>query len=358
MTACSWTCGVSGGRATSGGRASRRAVARQGPRPPSRLRPAALIFAAAAALSLSCSKEPFQNISIGTGGTGGVYYPYGGGLAELWSKHVPGVRAVAEVTGASVENVRLAHKGETVIGEVMGDVAYQAYHGQGQFEGTPQQILGLAVMYPNAFQIVTLAGSGIEHISQFEGRTVSLGAPGSGTGFMSNLVLEALGISQESFHVRRLSFVENANALRDHSIDAGIWCVAPRTSSIMDLATTHDVRLVPFTADEQARITSRYTFYSAYDLPADTYRGVDEPVPSLSVWNVIICQAGLPEDLVYDLARVLFENNDHMQKIHPYARYTTPENTVRHSPIPLHPGTVRYLREKGLTVADELLPER
>jgi TRAP transporter TAXI family solute receptor len=307
------------------------------------------------ALILSCSDEPRQNISIGTGGTGGVYYPYGGGLAELWSQHVPDVKAVAEVTGASIENVRLAHKGETVIGEIMGDVAYQAYHGTGRFEGTPQRIIGLAVMYPNVFQIVAHSSSGIDGIRHLQGKTVSIGAPGSGTSFMSNLVLEALGISPDSFDVRRLSFVENANALRDHSIDAGVWCSAPPANSIMDLATTHAIKILPFAPDEADKITKRYTFYSTYELPAGIYRGMDQPVLTLSVWNLVICQADLPEDLVYNLTKVLFEHNEYMQKIHPFARFTTPENTVEYAPIPLHPGTVRYLQEQGLAVPDELV---
>ena len=316
-----------------------------------------LILTAIVGLGLSCSEESRRTISIGTGGTGGVYYPYGGGLAEIWSKHVPGLKAVAEVTGASVENVRLAHKGETVIGEIMGDVAYQAYHGQGQFEGKPQKILGLAVMYPNVLQVVSHEGSGVASIGQLNGETVSIGAPGSGTAYMSNLVLEALGISRESLNVRRLSCVENANALRDHSIAVGVWCVAPPTSTIMDLATTHGIKIIPLTPREQKKVTDRYSFYSAYDLPAGVYRGVDKVVPTLSVWNVIICQADLPKDLVYDLTRVLFEHNDYMQKIHPFARYTTPQNTVRHSPIPLHPGCVQYLTERGLAVPDNPAPK-
>ena len=319
-------------------------------------------LAATAVWACSCSDNtgrdtPRQNISIGTGGTGGVYYPYGGGLAKLWSQHVPDVRAVAEVTGASVENVRLAHKGETVIGEIMGDVAYQAYHGKGGFHGTPYRILGLAVMYPNVLQVVTHKSSQIGSVSQFKGQTVSVGAPGSGTAFMSDLVLQALGIAEDSFSVRRLSFVENANALRDHSIDVGVWCVAPPTSSIMDLATTHNIKVIPFAANELRKVTERYTFYSAYELPAGVYRGVDEPVPTLSVWNVIICNADLSEDLVYSLTKVLFEHNDYMQKIHPFARFTTPQNTVKHAPIPLHPGTIRYLKESGLAVPDSLVPE-
>jgi TRAP transporter TAXI family solute receptor len=295
-------------------------------------------------------------ISIGTGGTGGVYYPYGGGLAEIWTKNIKGVKAVAEVTGASVENVKLAHKGETVIGEIMGDVAYQAYSGVGKFEGKKQDVLAMACMYPNILHVVTLKGSGIHNVTDFSGKVVSIGAPGSGTAFMAELVLGALGVAMDSFDVRRLSFNETANALRDGTIDAGFWVVAPGTSSIMDLATTHDIEIVPFTAAQQQKVVAGYGYYSAWELEAGTYRGVDKPVPTLSVWNVIIVQKSLPDDLVSDLTRVLFEQNEYMQKIHPFARYTTPENAVGKSPIPFHPGAIRAIEARGVKVPQSLRP--
>ncbi len=295
-------------------------------------------------------------ISIGTGGTGGVYYPYGGGLAEIWSKYVPGVKAVAEVTGASVENVKLAHKGETVIGEVMGDVAYQAYRGIGKFQGKPQKILAMACMYPNVLQIVTLKGSGIKNVTDFKGKRVSIGAPGSGTAFMAELVLKTLDVPLDSFNVFRLSFNETANALRDGTIDAGFWVVAPGTSSIMDLATTHDIEIVEFTPDQQKKVEEAYGYYSAWTLEGGVYRGVDQPVPTLSVWNVIICQRDLPEDLVYQLTKTLFENTAYLEQIHPFAKYTTPENAVGKSPIPFHPGAIKAIEEKGIKVPAKLRP--
>ena len=296
-------------------------------------------------------------ISIGTGGTGGVYYPYGGGLAEIWSKYVPGVKAVAEVTGASVENVKLAHKGETIIGLIMGDVAYQAYHGEGAFKDKPQNVLAMASMYPNVLHVVTLKGSGIKNVTDFKGKKVSIGAPGSGTAYMAELVLKAVGVPLESLEVRRLSFNETANALRDHTIDAGVWVVATGTSSLVDLATTHDIEIVPFTAEQQKKVTDAYGFYASWDLDGGAYRGVDKPVPTISVWNVVVVQGSQPDDLVYNLTRVLYEQNAYMQKIHPFAMYTTTDNAVSKSPIPLHPGTIKYLKEKGVAVPAKLMPK-
>jgi len=296
----------------------------------------------------SVKKKEF--ISIGTGGTGGVYYPYGGGLAQIWTQHVPGIKAVAEVTAASVENVKLVHKGETVIAEIMGDVAYQAYHGEGRFAGSPQKVMAMAVMYPNILHVVALKNAKVNRFSEIKGNTVSTGAPGSGTEFMCNLMFEALNIDQDSFKVRRLSFVENANAMKDRTIDVGIWCVAPPTSSIMDLATTHGIKIIPFSLAEQNAVIDRYPFYSAAELPAGVYNGVETAVPTMSVWNVIICQSDLSPDRVYDLVKALFENVDYLKKVHPFARFTTPENAVKHSPIPLHPGAQMYFKEQGLSV--------
>jgi hypothetical protein len=295
-------------------------------------------------------------ISIGTGGTGGIYYPYGGGVAEIWSKYVKGVKAVAEVTGASVENVKLADKGETVVGEVMGDVAVAGYDGTSKFKGKKHDILGMAIMYPNLLQVVTLKDSGITDVAQVAGQSISTGSPGSGTNFMAEAVLKSLGIEKEAYKDSRLSFTETANALRDGTISVGFWSVGPGTSSILDLATTHDIRILGFTDDQMNKILAANDTYASVDLAGGVYRGVDQPVPTVGVWNVMICQGSLDADMVYQLVKALYEHNDYLVKIHPSAAYTTPENAVKYSPIPLHPGTIKYLKEKGIAIPAKLMP--
>ncbi|GAB6906123.1 TRAP transporter solute receptor, TAXI family [Desulfosarcina cetonica] len=295
-------------------------------------------------------------IGIGTGGTGGIYYPYGGGVAEIWTKYVKDVKAVAEVTGASVENVKLAHKGETVIGEVMGDVALAGFNGVDKFNGKKHDILSMALMYPNLMQVVVLKNSGIADIKQVVGHNISTGSPGSGTNFMAETVLKALNIPADKYKDSRLSFTESANALRDGTIDVGFWSVGPGTSSILDLATTHEIRMIGLSKDEVDAILAANPTYTAVDLDAGIYRGIDQPVPTIGVWNVMICQTSLDTDLVYQLVKALYEHNDYLKKIHPLAAYTTPQNAVKYSPIPLHPGTIKYLEEKGITVPDNLKP--
>jgi TRAP transporter TAXI family solute receptor len=303
---------------------------------------------------LAAAKTEF--ISIGTGGTGGVYYPLGGGIAEVWSKQVPGVQAVAEVTGASVENVKLAHKGETVVGMVMGDVAVAGFEGSGKFEGKKNDVLAMAMLYPNLLQMVVLKSSGITDVMQLKGKKISTGSPGSGTNFMTEAVLKALGFTAADYTDSRLSFTENANALRDGTIDMGSWSVGPGTSSILDLATTHEIRVLSFTPEQTEKILAANSEYAAVDLTGGIYRGVDQPVPTIGVWNVLICQSTLDTELVYKLTKALFENREYLLKIHPSADYTTPENTVAYAPIPLHPGTIKYLTEKGIEVPDKLKP--
>lgn len=297
-------------------------------------------------------------ISIATGGTGGVYYPYGGGLAEIWTRHVPGVQAVAEVTGASVENTRLVHRGESLIGEIMNDVAYQAYFAEDRFKGKPQKILAMFQMYPHHYHIVALKGSGIKTVYDLKGKRVSVGAPGSGTEFKTNLVFKVLGISYSDFKVHRLSFTEQANALKDGTIDVGIWDVAAPTSSIMDLATTRDIVIISFSDEDIKKIVQAYPFYSPYILPPGVYKGQDYPVKNPSVWNTVICNADMPEDLVYKLTKAVFQNRDYLEKIHPFAKYTTPENAINASPIPLHPGAIKYYRELGLKIPERLIPKK
>jgi hypothetical protein len=309
-------------------------------------------------IMLSAGSVPAKTtfISIGTGGTGGVYYPYGGGVAEIWSKHVPGVKAVAEVTGASVENIRLAHRGETVVGLVMGDVSIAAYEGATQFQGKKQDVLTMAAMYPNLLQVVALKASGITNLEQLRGRSISTGSPGSGTNFMSEAVLKALGIEPKDYRDSRLSFTESANALRDGTIEVGFWSVGPGTSSILDLATTHDIHVIGVTPQQADKIVAANPTYSAVDLSAGVYRGQDQAVPTIGVWNVMICQGSLDAELVYKLTQALFDHNDYLVKIHPSASYTVPKNTAVYSPIPLHPGTIKYLKEKGIEVPAKLMP--
>ncbi len=297
-----------------------------------------------------------QFLSIATGGTGGVYYPYGGGVSTVLNREVPYLRASTEVTGASVENIVMIAEGTAELATVMNDVLYQAYHAEGRFEDDPQDVRSVFLMYPHHFHVVVLDDTDVYDIYDIEGKRVSVGAPGSGTEFKTDLVLSALGISYDDMDIMRLPFAETGEDLRDGRIDVGFWDVAAPTSSIMEITATRDIRLINFTDEQMETILSEYPFYSRFEMPPETYPNQDEPIVNPSVWNTVIASADYPEDFVYDITKAVFENQEHLIAIHHFAEYSTPENALEHAVVPFHPGAVRYFEEAGFDVPDELIP--
>ncbi len=295
-------------------------------------------------------------LSIATGGTGGVYYPYGGGLAELIGRHVPGYTATAEVTGASVENMALIARRDSDLALALADTVVQAYSGTGRFEGKAiPELRALAAIYPNAVHIVTLADSGIASLQDLRGKRVSVGAPGSGTEVNARALLEGNGIAYEDFQPQRLNFNETADALRDGAIDAGIWSVGPPTSSILNLAATRAIRMIPLTEAEIAAAQAADPVFAPYTIRAGLYDGVGD-TPTISIPNALVVHAEMDEALAYAITKALFEHVDELRAIHPAANDTTVEFTMAAAPIPLHPGALRYFMEIGAAVPDRLTP--
>ncbi len=314
-------------------------------------------YAFMAAVALSTPAMAQQQLSIATGGTGGVYYPYGGGLAELIGKYIDGHSAVAEVTGASVENMGLIARRDSDLALALADTVYAAYTGTGRFEGRQlPQIRALASIYPNAVQIVTLADSGVSGLQDLRGKRVSVGAPGSGTEVSAATLLESNGITYDDFTPQRLNFNETADALRDGDIDAGFWSVGPPTSSIMNLAATRDIALVALSEEEIANALEAEPTFAPYTLRAGIYEGVAEPVPTISTPNVLAVNEAMDEELAYQITKVLFEQVEELIAIHPAANDTTVEFALASTPVPLHPGAVRYYEEIGAEIPDRLRP--
>ncbi|BCB06854.1 C4-dicarboxylate ABC transporter substrate-binding protein [Vreelandella venusta] len=298
-----------------------------------------------------------QQLSIATGGTGGVYYPIGGGFAEMINNHIEGAQATAEVTGASVENMGLIMRGDADLALALADTVYQAYNGSGDFDGRQiENTRALASVYPNAVQLVTLAESDIETIADLAGKRVSVGAPGSGTELNARALLEANGISYEDFTPQRLNFNETADAIRDGDIDAGFWSVGPPTSSILNLAATRDIRLIGLSDEEVANAQEAEAVFAPYELAAGMYDGMDESVQTIGVPNVLVVNADMDEELAYQLTQLLFENTDELIAVHPAANDTTIEFTMNSTPVPLHPGAIRYFEEVGADIPDRLRP--
>ncbi len=311
----------------------------------------------AAAILVATPGMAQEQLSIATGGTGGVYYPMGGGLAEIINNHVEGYSATAEVTGASVENMGLIATGDTDFAIALADTVYQAYTGTGKFEG--QQIdatRGVASLYANMIQIVVPADSPIQSLADLKGKRVSVGAPGSGTEVNAETLLKANGISFDDFDAQRLNFNETADAIANGDIDAGFWSVGAPTSSILNLATTKDVRILPLTAAELANGRQADATFADISLKAGTYNGQADAVPTLGVPNVLVVSADTPDDLVYAVTKAMFENIAELQAVHPAANETTVEFTMSATPVPLHPGAIRYYEEIGASIPDALRP--
>jgi TRAP transporter TAXI family solute receptor len=298
-----------------------------------------------------------QQLSIATGGTGGVYYPIGGGFAEMINTHIEGAKATAEVTGASVENMGLIMRGDADLALALADTVYQAYTGTDNFEDRQiKNIRALASVYPNAVQLVTLSESDIKSIADLEGKRVSVGAPGSGTELNVRALLEANGISYDDFEPQRLNFNETADAIRDGDIDAGFWSVGPPTSSILNLAATRDIRLISLSGEEVANAQKEVAVFAPYELAAGMYDGMDEAVQTIGIPNVLVVNADMDEELAYKLTKLLFENTDELIAVHPAANDTTVKFTMDSTPVPLHPGALRYFEEVGAVIPDRLRP--
>lgn len=312
-------------------------------------------FALAASVMIAAPAFAQQQLSVATGGTGGVYYPIGGGIAEIINNHIEGYSAVAEVTGASVENMGLISRGDSDIGIALADTVYQAYTGTGAFEGRQLgDTRALAAVYPNAVQIVALGGSGITSLADLKGKRVSVGAPGSGTEVSAETILAANGITYDDIDEQRLNFNETADALRDGDIDAGFWSVGPPTSSILNLAATGDVVLIPLSqAEIDAAVAVEPTF-APYTLAAGLYEADAAATPTISTPNALVVSSEMDEELAYQVTKAIFENVEELRAIHPAANDTTVEFTMAATPVPLHPGALRYFEEIGATIPDRL----
>ena len=312
-------------------------------------------FAAALAALAAAPALSQTQLSIATGGTGGGYYPMGGGLAEVINKHVEGYSATAEVTGASVENMGLIATGDADLAIALADTVQQSYAGTGRFEGQQlPMIRAIGSLYANMVQIVTLADSGVASIDDLKGKRVSVGAPGSGTEVNAQTLLAANGISFDDFEAQRLNFNETADALSNGDIDAGFWSVGAPTSSILNLATTKNIRVVGLTEAQIAAADAADATFAPLTLAGGVYTGVDEPVATIGVPNVLVVSSEMDEETVYQITKAMFENIAEMQAVHPAANETTVEFTMNATPVPLHPGALRYYEEIGAEIPDGL----
>ena len=313
--------------------------------------------AALVSMGFSTPAAAQEQLSIATGGTGGVYYPMGGGLAEVINNHVEGYSATAEVTGASVENMGLIATGDADLAIGLADTVAQAYSGTGRFEGQQlPMVRGLASLYANMIHIVALESSGITSLEDLRGKRVSIGAPGSGTEVNTGAILEANGITYDDIDEQRLNFNETADALANGDIDAGFWSVGAPTSSILNLATTQNIVIIALSEAELAAAMAADSTFALTTLPGGSYTGITEDITVLGIPNVLTVSSEMSDEVAYQVTKAMYENIADMQAIHPAANETSVEFTMSATPVPLHPGAIRYYEEVGATIPDDLRP--
>jgi uncharacterized protein len=296
----------------------------------------------------SASEREGGNLSIATGGTGGVYSVYGGGLADVISEELEGYRATAETTSASVDNIKLIAGQDSDIAFTLADTAIDAVEGRESFS-EPQPVRALAQIYDNYTQVGTTAGKGIESIEDLRGKRVSVGDPGSGTEVIALRVLEAAGLDPDQDIDRsQLGVDESVAAVRDGTIDAFFWSGGLPTGAVTDLATTEDLVLVP-NAEYVSMLQDEYgEAYKEGSIPADTYKGLDEDVPVIAVPNLLVVHEEMEDDLAQDLTQLLFDQKRRLVQVHPEAENLNMEeaqNVV--PPVELHPGAQRFFEEGG-----------
>ena len=309
---------------------------------------------AGALLLAFASAAQAQNISIATGGTGGVYYPLGGGFAAVLSKKVPGMQATAEVTGGSVANMQLIGTGKPYIAFTQADAALDALKGQDKFAGKPIPVRTLAVLYPNRMHVVSIEGTGIAKMADMKGKRVSTGSGGSATEVFAFRVIEAAGLDKDKDMKReRLGVAESTNAIKDGKIDAYFWVGGLPTAAVTDLANSPGVKikmidiahLVPEMAKKHGNI------YIKDVIPQRMYKGMEADNQAATVTNLLAVHQSMDDKTAYTITKTLFENVVDLVRVHAEAVNIKLENQkAENSSIPWHPGAIKYFAERGIKI--------
>ena len=281
-----------------------------------------------------------------------MYYPYGGGIAQVLSANLPGIQATAEVTAASVDNLKFLRQGTSDIAFTMADTAQDAVAGRDMFEEFgPVPARALAVLYPNYTHVVTLADSGIARVADLRGKVVSIGSPGAGGAVLAERVLTAAGLDpRNDIRQQNLGVAQSVDALKDGKIHAFIWSGGLPTAAVLDLVNTSGITAKLLPLDEVLpplqRSYGEALYYRAI-IPKAVYRLPDD-VPVVAVANLLVVSEQMPEALAHDITRIIFEQQPLLAGIHPQARELAVEHALTGASIPFHPGAIRYYRERGV----------
>jgi TRAP transporter TAXI family solute receptor len=310
-------------------------------------------IAAATAVALSMgigatTAKAQEFINVLTGGTSGVYYPLGVALSEIYGDVIEGSRTQVQSTKASVENLNLLQQGRGEIAFALGDSVQMGWDGNTEagFPGKLDKLRGIAAIYPNYIQIVASAESGIKTLADLKGKSLSVGAPASGTELNARAIFEAAGMTYEDLgKVEYLPFAESVELIKNRQLDATLQSAGLGVASIRDLSTSLEINVVAVPAEEVAKIGAPYL---AVTIPAGTYEGQTEDVATAAVGNMLVTHSDVSEETAYQMTKALFENLDRLTAAHAAAKAIKLETATEGMPIPFHPGAERYYKEKGL----------
>ncbi|MBL4918805.1 TAXI family TRAP transporter solute-binding subunit [Szabonella alba] len=311
---------------------------------------------AAAALAMAGGAAQAQQtfISIGTGGVTGVYYPAGGAICRLVNRDRAehGIRCGVESTGGSVFNVNAIRSGEMEFGVAQSDIQFHSLNGSGQFAdgGAFEGLRAVFSLHPEPFTVVARADAGITNFEDLKGKRVNIGNPGSGQRATMDVVLEALGWTVADFAVAsELPPAEQAAALCDNNVDAMVYTVGHPSGAIQEATTACDTVLVNVTGDAITALIEANPYYRVATIPGGMYRGTDSDATTFGVGATFVTSADVPEEVVYNVTKAIFENLDQFKSLHPALENLDPEQMVNDgNSAPLHDGAVRYYREAGL----------
>lgn len=310
------------------------------------------VLAGAMAVALSFGSASLAKadefINVLTGGTSGVYYPLGAALANIYGEKIEGARTQVQSTKASVENLNLLQAGRGEIGFALGDSVKLAWEGDKEagFKKPLDKLRGIAAIYPNYIQIVASKESGIKSLADLKGKSVSVGAPKSGTELNARKIFDAAGMSYDDLgKVEYLPFAESVELMKNRQLDATLQSAGLGVASLKDLSSSMDVTIVSVPADIAEKLGAPYI---AGTIPSGTYEGQSADVPTVAIVNFLVSHSGVSDEIAYQMTKQLFENLPTLEAAHNAAKAIKLENAVKGMPLPIHPGAEKYYKEKGI----------
>jgi TRAP transporter TAXI family solute receptor len=308
-----------------------------------------IVAAIATATFLSAQAAHAQQfINVLTGGTSGVYYPLGVAIGKIYSDKIPGVKTQVQATKASVENLILLEQGRGEIAFALGDSLKAAWDGDAEagFKTKLTKLRTIGAIYPNYIQIVATAESGIKTLADLKGKSLSVGAPKSGTELNSRAILAAAGLSYKDLgKVEYLPFAESVDLMKNRQLAATLQSAGLGVASLKDLSTSTEISVVSVPKEVVDKIGPPFV---SVMIPANTYTGQDKDVPTAAVINYLVTSSTVSDDLAYQMTKLVFESLSELANSHAAGREIKLENAATGSPVPLHPGAIRYYKEKGL----------